>query len=37
MKDDNRIRDKIEEKKIGNYVGQPVNNKQDFLKAKTFQ
>tara|TARA_B110000285_G_C14929727_1_gene516748 strand:- start:229 stop:339 length:111 start_codon:yes stop_codon:yes gene_type:complete len=36
MKDDGKVRDKIEEKKIANYVGQPVNNKQDFLKAKTF-
>ena len=37
MRDDHKIMDKIHEKKIGNYVGQPTTNNQEFLKAKTFQ
>ena len=31
MKFDNRVKDKIEEKKIQNYVGKPFQSNQEFL------
>ena len=37
MKADERVTEKIDEKKIQNYIGRPNLNKEEFLQAKTFQ
>ena len=37
MKADERVTEKIEEKKIQNYIGRPNQTKEEFLQAKTFQ